>query len=42
MKEEKFQHSRKLSLRRVCEEFRNLRGQHNWEEEKKKSHRIHA
>ena len=28
----KFLNTRKLSHLRVCEEFWNLRGQHNWEE----------
>ena len=36
MKEEKFPTSRKPSHRWVCGEFRNLRGQHNWEGKKKK------
>ena len=36
MKEENFPNSRKPSHRRVCGEFWNLRGQHNWEGEKKK------
>ena len=36
MKEEKFPHSRKPSHRWICEEFWNLRGQHNWEKKKKK------
>ena len=36
MKEEKFPNSRKPSHRWVCGEFWNLRGQHNWEREKKK------
>ena len=35
MKEEKFPHSRKSSDRHVCGELWNLRGQHNWEGEKK-------
>jgi len=34
---EKFPHSRKPSHRQVCGEFWNLRGQHNWEEKKKKT-----
>ena len=34
----KFPNTRKLSHRGVCEEFFNLRGQHNWEGEKKKKH----
>ena len=33
---EKFPNSRKSSHRWVCGEFWNLRGQHNWEGEKKK------
>ena len=33
---EKFPNSRKPSYRRVCREFWNLRGQHNWETKKKK------
>ena len=33
---EKFPNSRKSSHRWVCGEFCNLRGQHNWEREKKK------
>ena len=37
MKEEKFPHTRKPSHRRVCGEFWNLRGQHNWEENKQKN-----
>ena len=37
MKEEKFPNSRKPSHRRVCREFWNLRGQHNWEEKKKQN-----
>ena len=32
---EKFPNSRKSSHRWVCGEFWNLRGQHNWEGEKK-------
>ena len=32
----KFPNSRKPSHEWVCGEFWNLRGQHNWEEEKKK------
>ena len=35
-KEEKFPNSRKPSHRQVCEEFWNLRVQHNWEGKKKK------
>ena len=35
MKEEKFPNSRTPSHRWVCGEFRNLRGQHNLEENKK-------
>ena len=31
VKEEEFPHSRKPSHRQVCEEFWNLRRQHNWE-----------
>ena len=38
----KFPYSKKPSHRRVCGEFWNLRGQHNREEKKKKSHRIGA
>ena len=34
MKEEKFPNSRKPSHWQVCGEFWNLRGQHNWEENK--------
>ena len=34
MKEKKFPNSRKCSHRRVCVEFWNLRGQHNWEGKK--------
>ena len=34
---ERFPHSRKPSHRQICEEFWNLRGQHNWEEKKKKN-----
>ena len=37
MKEKKFPNTRKPSHRRVCGEFRNLRGQHNWEEKINKS-----
>ena len=37
MKEEKFPNTRKPSHRRVCGEFWNLRGQHNWEEKKYKN-----
>ena len=36
MKEEKFPNSRKPFHWWVCGEFRNLRGQHNWEGKKKK------
>ena len=36
MKEEKFPNTRKPSHLWVCGEFWNLRGQHNWEEKKKK------
>ena len=36
LKEEMFPNTRKHSHRRVCGEFWNLRGQHNWEEKKKK------
>ena len=32
VKEEKFPNSKKPSHQRVCGEFWNLRGQHNWEE----------
>ena len=43
MEEEKFPNSRKPSHRHVCEEFWNLRGQHNQEKKKKKqTHRICA
>ena len=35
LKEEKFPNTRKLSHRQVCEEFWNLRGQHNREEKNK-------
>ena len=41
LKEEMFPNTRKHSHRRVCGEFWNLRGQHNWEE-KKKTHRIRS
>ena len=41
VKEEKFPHSRKPSHRWICEEYWNLRGQHNWEKKKKKN-RTHA
>ena len=41
VKEEKFPNTKKPSHSRVCREFWNLRGQHNWEGEKKKN-RIHA
>ena len=34
MKNEKFLKSRKPSRQRVCGEFWNLRGQHNWEGKK--------
>ena len=33
---------RKPTQLRVCGEFWNLRGQHNWEEEKKKQNKTHA
>ena len=36
VKEEKFPNSKKSSHQRVCGEFWNLRGQHNWEKLKKK------
>ena len=36
VKEEKFPHNRNPSHRWICGEFWNLRGQHNWEGEKKK------
>ena len=36
MKEEKFPNTRKPSHWQVCGEFWNLRGQHKWEEKKKK------
>ena len=36
MKKEKFPNSKKPSYRWVCGEFWNLRGQHNWEENKTK------
>ena len=36
MKEEKFPNRLKSSHTRVCGEFWNLRGQHNWEGKKKK------
>ena len=35
MKEEKLPYSREPSHRRVCGEFWNLRGQHNWKEKEK-------
>ena len=38
---EKFPNSRKHSHRRVCGEFRNLRGQHNQEGEKKPPQNRH-
>ena len=37
-KEDKFPNSRKPSHQKVCGEFWNLRGQHNWEEKKKNTH----
>ena len=37
VKEEKVPNSRKPSHRQFCGEFWNLRGQHNWEEKKKKT-----
>ena len=40
MKEEKVPNARKPSHRRVCGEFWNLRGQHNWEGKKKKNPQI--
>ena len=36
MKQEKFPNTRKPSHQQVCGEFRNIRGQHNWEGKKKK------
>ena len=36
LKEEKFPNTRKTSHQRVYGEFWNLRGQHNWEEKKKR------
>ena len=43
VKEEKFPNTRKPSHQRVCEEFWNLRGQHNQEEKKKNTHhRLHT
>ena len=42
MKEDKFPNSRTPSHQWVCGEFWNLRGQHNWERKKKKTHRIGA
>ena len=36
VKEEKFANTRKPSHQRICGEFWNLRGQHNWEEKEKK------
>ena len=36
VKEEKFPNNREPSHRWICGEFRNLRGQHNWEKKKKK------
>ena len=36
VKDEKFLNTRKPSHQRVCGEFWNLRGQHNWEKLKKK------
>ena len=41
MKEEKFANTRKPSHQRVCGEFWNLRGQHNWEEKKKEKQNTH-
>ena len=38
MKEEKFPNTRKPFHWRVCGEFWNLRGEHNWEGEEKKNH----
>ena len=40
VKEEKFPNRMKSSHTRVCGEFWNLRGQHNWEEEKKKNKNL--
>ena len=40
IKEEKVPNSRKPSHRQVCGEFWNLRGQHNWEEKKKKNQNM--
>ena len=37
VKEEKFPNTRKAFQRWVCGEFWNLRGQHNWEDKKKKN-----
>ena len=42
IKEEKFPNTRKPSHLWVCEEFWNLRGQHNREEKINKSHRVRA
>ena len=41
VKEEKFPNTRKPSHQRVCGEFWNLRGQHNWEEKKKEKQNTH-
>ena len=38
---EKFPNSKKLSHRRVCGEFWNLRGQHNREKKKKSPQNTH-
>ena len=40
MKEEKFPNTRKPSHWRVCGEFWNLRGQHNWEGKKLKKKKL--
>ena len=37
VKEEKFPNTREPSHWQACGEFWNLRGQHNWEEKKKKT-----
>ena len=42
VKEEKFPNTRKPSHRRVCGVFWNLRGQHKWEENINKTHRLRA
>ena len=41
VKEEKFPNARKPSHQRVCGEFWDLRGQHNWEGKKKSPQNTH-